>query len=100
MGSTTLAQSVAASLVWESVNKNTHTSTSTCKRKTSILTPIRRENLKSASCVLSACHALVSRAAGRPGTRLNLSAESLPVLQFNIEPDSRLVMMRAIKKQS
>ena len=37
-------------------------------------------------------------------TRLNLSAESsaesLPVLQFNLEPDSRLVMMRAIKKQS
>ena len=49
MGSATLAQSVAASLVWESVNKNTHTPTSTCK--------IRRENLKSASrtivCMLS-----------------------------------------------
>ena len=52
MGSATLAQSVAASLVWESVNKNTHTPTR-----------IRRENLKSASRVLSRT-SIVSRAAG------------------------------------
>ena len=86
MGSTTLAQSVAASLVWESVNKNTHTPTSTCKRKTSILTPIRRENLKSAICVLSACHALVSRAAGRPGPSLTRSRPATHVRFHVLHP--------------